>query len=46
MAQRTGKGISSLDLAVANNIPMRDVAAGSLPPTPPKVPRPVKKKHV
>jgi cell division septal protein FtsQ len=48
MAQRTGKGISSLDLAVANNIPMRDVAASSLPPTPPKFPKPFrnKKKHV
>jgi cell division septal protein FtsQ len=48
MAQRTGKGIASLDLAVANSIPMRDVAASSLPPTPPKVPKPFrnKKKHV
>src|SRR6266704_3573389 len=48
MAQRTGKGINSLDLAVANNIPMRDVAASSLPPTPPKLPKPFrnKKKHV
>jgi cell division septal protein FtsQ len=46
LAQRTGKGIFSLDLAVGNNIPMRDVAASSLPPTPPKIPRPLKKKHV
>jgi cell division septal protein FtsQ len=48
LAQRTGKGISTLDLAVANNIPMRDVAASSLPPTPPKLPKPFrnKKKHV
>jgi cell division septal protein FtsQ len=48
MAQRTGKGIFSLDLAVANGIPMRDVAANSLPPTPPKLPKPFrnKKKHV
>jgi len=48
MAQRTGKGINSLDLAVANNIPMRDVAASSLPPTPPKLPKTFrnKKKHV
>jgi cell division septal protein FtsQ len=48
MAQRTGKGIASLDLAVGNNIPMRDVAASSLPPTPPKVPKLYrnKKRHV
>jgi cell division septal protein FtsQ len=48
IAQRTSKGISSLDLAVANSIPLRDVAASSLPPTPPKFPKPFrnKKKHV
>jgi cell division septal protein FtsQ len=48
MAQRTGKGIASLDLAVADSIPMRDVAASSQPPTPPKLPKPFrnKKKHV
>jgi cell division septal protein FtsQ len=48
MAQRTGKGINSLDLAVTNSIPMREVAASSLPPTPPKQPKPFrnKKRHV
>jgi cell division septal protein FtsQ len=48
MAQRTSKGIASLDLAVAESIPMRDVAASSQPPTPPKLPKPFrnKKKHV
>src|SRR3954454_5541562 len=48
MAQRTGKGIQSLDLAVSDSIPMREVAASLLPPTPPKVPKPFrnKKKHV
>jgi cell division septal protein FtsQ len=48
MAQRTGKGIYSLDLAVTNSIPMREVAASSLPPTPPKQPKPFrnKKRHV
>jgi cell division septal protein FtsQ len=48
IAQRTGKGIGSLDLAVTNSIPMREVAASSLPPTPPKQPKPFrnKKRHV
>jgi len=48
MAQRTSKGIANLDLAVADSIPMRDVAASSQPPTPPKLPKPFrnKKKHV
>jgi hypothetical protein len=48
LAQKTGKGIFSMDLAVANNIPARWVEASTLPPTPPKGPKSlrIRKKHV
>ncbi len=48
MAQRLGKGIASLDLAVANNIPAKWLDASTLPPTPPKLPKSLRsrKKHV
>ena len=48
MAQRLGKGIQSLDLAVANNIPAKWLDASAVPPTPPKLPKSLRsrKKHV
>ncbi len=47
-AQKFGKAIASLDLAVTNNIPARWLEASSLPPANPKAPKPLrtKKKHV
>jgi hypothetical protein len=47
-AQKVGKAIASLDLAVADNIPMRFLEGGAVPPPPPKSPKPLrfKKKHV
>jgi cell division septal protein FtsQ len=48
MAQRLGKGISTLDLAVANNIPAKWMDASAVPPSPPKLPKSLRtrKKHV
>ena len=48
MAQRLGKGIYTLDLAVANNIPAKWMDAAALPPSPPKLPKSLRtrKKHV
>lgn len=47
-AQKYGKAIASLDLAVTNNIPARWLEASSMPPANPKTPKPLrlKKKHV
>jgi hypothetical protein len=47
-AQRVGKAIATLDLAVSNNIPARWLEASAVPPTPPRLPKPLrtKKKHV
>ena len=47
-AQKYGKAIATLDLAITNNIPARWVEASSLPPALPKTPKPLrqKKKHV
>ncbi len=46
--QRFGKSVSSLDLAVTNNIPVRWVEASLVPPVTPKAAKPqrVRKKHV
>jgi hypothetical protein len=48
MGQRMGKAIHTLDLGVTNNIPAQWVDASSVPPVPPKLPKPwrSKKKHV
>ena len=35
--QKWGKAIASLDLSISNNLPVKWVAAGALPPAPPKV---------
>jgi cell division septal protein FtsQ len=46
--QKWGRAITSLDLSISNNLPVRWVAAASLPPVtpqPPKLTRP-KRKHV
>jgi cell division protein FtsQ len=46
--QKWGKAIASLDLSISNNLPVRWVAASTMPPVPPhpaKPPHP-KKKHV
>jgi cell division septal protein FtsQ len=45
-AQRLGKSIATLDLAVTNNIPLRLVDADPLSPVVPKLPKSTKKKHV
>jgi cell division septal protein FtsQ len=47
-AQKYGKAIAALDLAIGNNIPARWLEASSLPPSTPKSPKPprLKKKHV
>ena len=47
-AQKFGKAIASLDLAITNNIPARWVEASAVPPATPKSPKPLrlKKKHV
>ena len=46
--QKVGSAIATLDLAVTNNSPLRLLEPGSVPPTPPKSPKPLrpKKKHV
>jgi cell division septal protein FtsQ len=46
--QKSGKAISSLDLSIANNLPVRWVAASSVPPPPPRAAKPsrTKRKHV
>lgn len=48
VAQRQGKAIASLDLAVSNNIPARWLEASAVPPVAPKAAKPyrIKKKHV
>jgi cell division septal protein FtsQ len=45
---RLGKAVSSLDLAVTNNVPVRWLEASALPPSPPKTSKPLRnrKKHV
>jgi hypothetical protein len=47
-AQKFGKAIASLDLAITNNIPARWLEASAVPPATPKSPKPLrlKKKHV
>jgi hypothetical protein len=47
-AQKMGKAIASLDLAVTNNVPARWLEASALPPSTPKLPKQArtKKKHV
>jgi cell division septal protein FtsQ len=47
-AQKVGKAIASLDLAVSNNLPMRLLEASAVPPASPRLPKPYhsKKKHV
>lgn len=46
--EKWGKAIASLDLSIANNLPVRWVAANALPPLPVHAPKPsrVKRKHV
>jgi cell division septal protein FtsQ len=46
--ERLGKAVATLDLAVSNNIPARWLEASSVPPSNPKVARPLRprKKHV
>lgn len=46
--KRLGKAISSLDLAISNNIPARWLDASAVPPSTPRLPKPLhhKKKHV
>ena len=46
--QKWGKAIASLDLSISNNLPVRWVAAGALPPAPPRAVKPTrpKRKHV
>jgi cell division septal protein FtsQ len=46
--QKWGKAIVSLDLSIANNLPVRWVAASSVPPVPPRAAKPsqTKRKHV
>jgi cell division septal protein FtsQ len=46
--QKWGKAISSLDLSIANNLPVRWVLASSVPPVPPRAAKPsrTQKKHV
>ncbi len=46
--QKWGKAIVSLDLSIANNLPVRWVAASSVPPMPPRAAKPsrTKRKHV
>jgi len=47
-AQKMGKAIASLDLAVTNNVPARWLEASALPPSSPRLPKQAraKKKHV
>lgn len=46
--QRLGKAVATLDLAVSNNIPARWLEASAVPPSNPKVAKPLRprKKHV
>jgi cell division protein FtsQ len=46
--QKWGKAIASLDLSIANNLPVRWVLASSVPPAPPRAAKPsrTKRKHV
>jgi cell division protein FtsQ len=46
--QKWGKAIASLDLSIANNLPVRTVAAASVSPLPPRAAKPsrTKRKHV
>jgi cell division protein FtsQ len=46
--QKWGKAISSLDLSIANNLPVRWVAASAVTPLPPRAAKPprTKRKHV
>ena len=46
--QRVGKAVATLDLAVSNNVPVRWLEASALPPSPPKIPKPLRnrKRHV
>jgi cell division septal protein FtsQ len=48
LGQKMGKAIATLDLAVSNSVPVRWQDPGSLPPSLPKAPQPIriKKKHV
>jgi len=46
LAQRTGKAVATLDLAVTNSIPVSWQDLGAIPPGAPKPPKPLKKKHV
>jgi cell division septal protein FtsQ len=48
MGQKMGKAVSTLDLAVSNNIPATWIEASVVPPLPPKAPKILrnKKKHV
>ncbi|MEI6783787.1 MAG: FtsQ-type POTRA domain-containing protein [Verrucomicrobiota bacterium] len=48
LGKKTGSAVATLDLAVANNIPLRWLEASAVTPTAPKSPKPVrlKKKHV
>jgi len=48
MYEKTGRAVASLDLSVANNLPVRWVAAGALQPVAPKAAKPLRtrKKHV
>jgi hypothetical protein len=46
--QKWGKAIATLDLSIDNNLPVRWIAAASLPPTLPHAVKPprIKRKHV
>jgi cell division septal protein FtsQ len=48
MGQKMGKAVSTLDLAVSNNVPATWIEASIVPPLPPKAPKILrnKKKHV
>lgn len=48
MGQKMGRAVSTLDLAVSNNIPATWIEASVVPPLPPKAPKSLrnKKKHV
>jgi cell division septal protein FtsQ len=48
LGQKTGKAIATLDLAVTNNIPLRQLEASAVPPAAPKLAKTLrsKKKHV
>ena len=48
MVQKTGRAIATLDLAVTNNIPLRQLEASAIPPAAPTLAKPLRprKKHV